>query len=93
MYLNTVKIIFIQPGIGEADEHRFSVRSLHMIEIKRNCSSAVTDRGDRITFGDFTITNSDDDYIKFREAMNKYPGLKVANILEIMISAGLENEI
>ena len=64
-----------------------------MIEIKRNCSSAVTDRGDRITFGDFTITISDDDYIKFREIMNKYPVLKVVNILEILISEGLESEV
>lgn len=30
MYLNTVRMIFIQPGIGEADEHRYPVRSLHM---------------------------------------------------------------
>ena len=64
-----------------------------MIKIKRNCSSSVTDRGDRITFGDFTITISDDDYIIFREAMNIYPGLKAADILEMVISEGLESGV
>ena len=82
-----------QPGTEKADVHRFPVRSLHMIEIKRKCSSSVTDRGDRITFGDFTITISDDHYIIFRETMNKYPGLKPTEILEMIIAAGMEGEI
>ena len=30
MYLNTVRMIFIQPGTDKADEHPFPVRSLHM---------------------------------------------------------------
>ena len=63
-----------------------------MIEIKRNCSSSVTDRGDRMTFGDFTITLSDDDYIRFREMMNAYPGLKPAEILEMIMTTGLKVE-
>ena len=64
-------------------------RSLHMIEVKRNCSSSVTDRGDRITFGDITITISDDNYIKFRELMNEYPERKPLELLAWLITAEL----
>lgn len=60
-----------------------------MIEIKRNCGSSVTDRGDKITFGDFTITISDDHYIKFRELMNEYPTVKPITLLESLIEQGL----
>ena len=60
-----------------------------LIEIKRRCSSSVTDRGDRITFGDFTITISDDHYTRFRELMNKYPDVKPVDILSWIIELEL----
>ena len=41
-----------------------------MIEIKRNCSSSIKDGGDRLTFGDFTIRFTDDEYIQFMEFAN-----------------------
>ena len=43
-----------------------------MIEIKRNCSSSIKDRGDYVTFGDFTIRISGDFYIKLMEIRNQY---------------------
>ena len=60
-----------------------------MIEIKRNVSSSVTDRGDKITFGDFTITISDDHYIAFREMMNEYPNKKPTELLGWLIESEL----
>ena len=60
-----------------------------MIEIKRKCSSSVTDRGDKITFGDFTITISDDHYIRFRELMNEFPNMKPVTLLESLIEVEL----
>lgn len=41
-----------------------------MIEIKRNCSSSITDHGDSLTFGDFTIRFTDDEYIMFMQFVN-----------------------
>ena len=57
MYLNTVRMIFIQPGIGEADEHRYPVRSLHMGEtiIKRSCNSSISRKDESIAFNAFNI--------------------------------------
>lgn len=60
-----------------------------MIEIKRKCSSSVTDRGDKITFGDFTITISDDHYIRFRELLNEFPNRKPVELLSWLIEAEL----
>ena len=49
----------------------------------------MTDRGDRITFGDFTITISDDHYIRFRELMNEFPNRKPVELLSWLIEAEL----
>ena len=62
-----------------------------MITIKRNCSSSIHDNPlkDKITFGDFTIVISEEDYKVFdmlRIALEAKPD----ELLQTVISEGLE---
>jgi len=60
-----------------------------MIEIKRNCSSSVTDRGDKITFGSISITISGEFYYNFKDLMNEYPNQKPIELLRWLIETEL----
>lgn len=58
-----------------------------MIEIKRNCSSSITRRPDKITYGDFTITISGNDYEMLKKILDKHDSN--ATVLKIVIGQGI----
>lgn len=61
-----------------------------MIEIKRNCSSSITRRPDKITYGDFTITISGYDYEMLSKILDKHNS--AATVLKIVIGQGISDE-
>lgn len=62
-----------------------------MIEIKRNCSSSISDRAEhhKITFGDFTIVLSYDDYGLFSDIRSELK-LSPIDALQEILYAGME---
>lgn len=62
-----------------------------MITIKRNCSSSIHDNPlkDKITFGDFTISISEEGYQVF-DLLRVELNLKPVELLEEAIAAGLQ---
>ena len=62
-----------------------------MITIKRNCSSSIHDNPlkDKITFGDFTISISEEGYQVF-DLLRIELNLKPVELLEEAIAAGLQ---
>lgn len=61
-----------------------------MIEVKRNCSSSITRRPDKITYGDFTITISGRDYEMLKKILDKHNS--AATVLKIVIGQGIFDE-
>lgn len=62
-----------------------------MITIKRNCSSSIHDNPlkDKITFGDFTIVISEEDYKAF-DILRVVFALKPDELLQEVILAGID---
>ena len=65
-----------------------------MITIKRNCSSSIHDNPlkDKITFGDFTIVISEEDYKAF-DILRVIFALKPDELLQEVILAGIDRMI
>ena len=61
------------------------------IEVKRHCSSSIRNTSDRVTFGDFTISITDEDAKKFHQLEDHiYHGYKLTDILADIIDTGLD---
>lgn len=62
-----------------------------MITIKRNCASSIHDNPlkDKITFGDFTIVISEEDYKAF-DILRVVFALKPDELLQEVILAGID---
>ena len=61
------------------------------IEVKRHCSSSIRNTPEYVTFGDFTITLSDEEAKAFHKLEEHiYHGWKLTDILVDIIDTGLD---
>ncbi len=61
------------------------------VEVKRHCSSSVRNTPDRVTFGDFTISITDEYAKKFHSLQdNLYEGWKLSDMLGDLIEKGID---
>ena len=59
------------------------------IMIKRNCSSSITTREDKITFGSISITMDLAAFDSWNKIRDNYPGVPATDLLRWVIACGL----